>query len=407
MSQGFVRKRGSTWTYYFEDDPDPSTGRRVQRSKGGFATKKDAQAALAEVTSELNKGRFVEPHRIRVGEFLTDRWLPSIKETVRFSTYDHYRRNAEIHVAPRIGGIQLANLTPVRINAFYTDLLASGRRDGKGGLSPKSVRNIHVMLRKALADAHRWELVARNPVEQANPPANVRSAAREEFRTWTAPELRQFLDSMRGKKHFAAMYLAATTGMRRGEVLGLRWRDVHFREGTISITQTLLSVAYELRFSKPKTQRSRRSIAVDRATMEVLAAHRERAVAEAEFEGAGEGDALVFSKPDGSPFHPDWFRQVFERQVARSDLPRIRFHDLRHTHATLALRAGVHPKIVSERLGHSSVALTLDIYSHAAPDIQAEAADTVARLIFGPYRKDEGPEQDPQTDGDDEEGCEE
>lgn len=403
---GFVRKRGSTWTYYFEDEPDPVTGKRVQRSKGGFATKKNAQSALHEVTSDLNKGRFVEPHRIQIGEFLAERWLPSIEETVRFSTFDSYRRNAQLHVIPRIGGIQLRNLTPLRVSALYTELLRDGRRDGRGGLAPKTVRNIHLMLHKALADAHRWELIARNPAEQVTPPGNGKDTSNGELRTWTAAELRCFLDSMRNKKHFAAMYLTAMTGMRRGEVLGLRWRDVHFRESTISITQTLISVAYEIRISKPKTQRSRRSISIDRSTMEVLDQHRERTIAEAEYPGAGEGDPLVFCKPDGSPYHPDWFRQVFERQVARLDIPKIRYHDLRHTYATLALRAGVHPKIVSERLGHSSVAVTLDVYSHAVPDIQAEAADTVARLIFDTHSTERRDDDDPEDGADDEEGSE-
>lgn len=398
--RGFVRKRGSTWTWYFQDGRDPDTGKKLQRSKGGFRTKKDAERALAQALSQRENGTFVEPNRIRLRDFLTMHWLPSAKTTIRYSTWDSYRRNFELHVIPRIGTRRLQDLTPVQLNELYTELLDSGRRDGKGGLAPKTVRNIHLALHKALVDAVRWGLLVKNPAEQASPPSrrHVRTK-KPKMRTWTAEELREFLDLMRGHKHFAPMYLAATTGMRRGEILGLRWGDIHFEQGKVSVEQTLISVAYELSFSEPKTDRGRRSIAVDATTLDVLAEHRRHAIDVAEYTGAGKGERLVFCKPDGSPYHPDWFRQVFERKVAGSDLPRIRFHDLRHTYATLALRAGVHPKIVSERLGHATVAMTLDIYSHAVPDIQAQAADTVAKLILGT-------EEVAQSEADDEEGSE-
>lgn len=193
--------------------------------------------------------------------------------------------------------------------------------------------------------------------------------------TWSAEELRHFLKSIQGDRLYAAFLLAATTGMRRGEVLGLRWRDVDLAAARVSIRQTLITIGYELAWSTPKTDRGRRNVALDPTTVEALRAHRAQQLEERLLLGPSfRDDDLVFCQPDGAPIHPDSLCGLFERFAKRASLPRIRFHDLRHTHASLALTAGVHPKVVSERLGHADIALTLNTYSHAIPALQETAA---------------------------------
>ncbi len=201
--------------------------------------------------------------------------------------------------------------------------------------------------------------------------------------TWTAGELGRFLDFVVDDRLYGAWVLAATTGLRRGEVLGLRWSDVDLDSGRLAVRQTLVSVAYETKFSTPKTKRGRRSVSLDATTVMALRSHRKRQLEERmEWGPAYQDSGLVVTRENGVLVHPDRFTQMFDKHVKNSGLPRIRLHDLRHTHATLALAAGVHPKVLSERLGHATVAFTLDVYSHAVPALQEEAAERVASLIF-------------------------
>ncbi len=264
-----------------------------------------------------------------------------------------------------------------------------GRRRHRGGgrpLAPKTVRNCHIVLHRALADAERLGLVARNAAHVAQGPA----VERTEAATWTADELARFLDHVATDRLLAAYVLLATTGMRRGEVLGLRWSDIDLAGASLSVRQTLQSVDGEIVIGAAKTNRSRRRIALDPSTVRMLEAHRRRQHEERLLLGpAWDGqDDLVFCNADGSPVHPDRFTRAFERHVAAAGLPPLRGpHNLRHTWATLALQAGVHPKVVSDRLGHATIAVTIDTYSHVAPSLDAEAADTVADVIFGTRRE--------------------
>jgi integrase len=220
----------------------------------------------------------------------------------------------------------------------------------------------------------------RNPALFAPPP----TPRRGELRTWTAEELRQFLDSVRDDRLYAAWRVAALTGMRRGEVLGLRWADLDLDAGWLAVRQTLVVVENHFEISEPKTTRGHRQLALDPETIMALRSHRKNQAAERLAAGpAWTTSALVFTRQDGTPLHPEHVRRLFDRHLQRAGLPRIRFHDLRHTHATLALQAGVHPKVVSERLGHTTVAMTLDVYSHAIPAMQQEAATIVADLLTG------------------------
>jgi integrase len=242
------------------------------------------------------------------------------------------------------------------------------------------VRYIHTIVHKALADAVDDGLLESNPAERAKPPRPGRSGRRE-LRFWEPAQLARFLEQARGTPLEALWYLAAFTGMRRGEVLGLRWRDVDFEHRRLSVRRSVVCVANRLIETTPKTHQAR-VIDLDQHTVQVLADHRmTQSRRHAERGAALDGDARVFTTPAGDPLHPEVITDRFHVLVRRAQLPRIRFHDLRHTHATLAIRAGVSPKVISERLGHHTPEFTMHQYAHVLPGMQAEAAERVAELV--------------------------
>lgn len=243
------------------------------------------------------------------------------------------------------------------------------------------MRLVHTLIRQVLADAVKWNRLARNPADSADPPSASAAKSRE-MQTWDRDQVRAFLARVGDDRLYAAWRLAATTGLRRGELLGLRWRDVDLDAARCSIVQTVVDGSGKPEISKPKTERGRRSVALDAETVAALRAHRKAQAAERLALGpAYQDNGLVFCREDGAPIWPRTFSRAFERHGEAAELPVIRLHDLRHTHATLALAAGIHPKVVSERLGHSSVGITLDLYSHAVPAMQEDAAAKVAALI--------------------------
>lgn len=379
--------RGGSWTVYWWDHDED--GRRRQRSKGGFKTKQQAQSFLTALLSAKQDSTYVAPAKGTVAEYIRDTWLPAQRQRLRVSTFDDYARRIQQYIVPAIGGIRLQELSAGDLDRFYADLLDDGSIRG-GGLAPKSVRNVHIVIRKALADAARKRLVSRNVALDADPP-RVPSPGETEFDTWTPDELRSFLEGISDHHLAPAFVLAAATGMRRGEVLGLRWQDVDLVRRTVSIRQTVLNVAYKVMLGEPKTARGRRTISLDVATSAVLQSHR-TATAERRLKmglGAPNSD-LVFARDDGRPIHPDLFSKTFDRTVKRLGLRKVRLHDLRHTYATLALQAGVDAKTVSARLGHATVAFTLDVYTKAVPQLDRAAADEVAGLIFGSTASEEG-----------------
>jgi integrase len=387
MTQG---RRGSvkqaangSWGFVVDVGAD---GERKQTRRRGFATRKAAQAELTRVLGSLEQRIYVAPKRQTVTTFLTDTWLPAIEHTVRPSTFDSYRRNIRLHVAGRpIGRRQLQDVDGSDLNALYARLLA-GDTDNRA-LSARSVRYVSTILHRAFKDAVKWQAVVRNPVEASDPPKKSRSP---EMQTWKASELGTFLTGTAAGRMSGAWCLLATTGMRRGEVLGLRWSDIDLDGARLTVTRTLISTGAQRRgdpamaWGTPKTAKGRRQVALDPGTVAALRAHRARQLEERLAVGEGYGDQdLVVAMPDGKPVHPKTMSYWFELEIKRLGLPRIRLHDLRHTHATLALIAGVHPRVVQERLGHANVSITLDTYSHVDLDMQAAAAARVAALVTG------------------------
>jgi integrase len=267
----------------------------------------------------------------------------------------------------------------VQLNLLYAHLLENGRRRGGGGLSPKTVRNIHVMLHRALKDAVRWGYLPRNVADAVDPPVG-RSAERH---VWTPDQLGAFLEHVRADRLYALWLLVATTGMRRGELAGLRWVDIDFANARVSPQRPRVVVDYAVQVSEPKTAKGRRALALDAATLAVLREHQTRQAEEKAVIGAGYRDSgLVFTWPDGAPIHPDLITRWFEQHSRAAALPRIRLHDVRHSYASAALAAGVPAKVISERLGHATVGFTLDTYSHVLPGLDAAAAQAVAQLIL-------------------------
>ncbi len=378
-------KQAANGSWYFVVDIGEA-GERKQTKRRGFPTKRGAQAELTRILSSLEQQSYVAPKRQTLAAFLTETWLPAIEHTIKPSTFESYRRNIRLHVAGRpIGRRQLQQLEPADLNALYALLLRGD--DEHRPLSARSVAYIATILHRAFRDAVRWQALVRNPVEVSDPP---RPSAKPEMRTWRAHELAAFLAGTSEDRLSGAWWLLATTGMRRGEVLGLRWSDVDLDAGSLRITRTLITTDVQrkgepgMAWGTPKTAKGRRTVALDPATVSALRQHRARQLEERLALGAGYTDEdLVVCLVDGRPLHPKTLSYYFERETRRLGLPPIRLHDLRHTHATLALQAGVHPRVVQERLGHANVSITLDTYSHVDLDMQAAAAARVAALMKG------------------------
>ncbi len=369
------------WTWSFTVDINPPGAPRRQLTRSGFDTRAAAQRSLDELKGAVSRDQYVEPDRRSLERFCRDNWLPVVRRSLRPSTFCSYEDQLRAHVFPAIGSIPLQGLEPNHLDELYGKLLNSGRLNGTGGLSPRTVRYIHTIIGKALKDAVRWGLVVRNVADLATPP-RPRDTRAPEMVFWTPQEVARFLEATRSDREHPVWVLALTTGMRRGEVVGIRWRDVDLEAGRLHVKSTLVSVRYRVIESDPKTEKSRRPIALDQKTIAVLREWRVRQLEERLLCGEGWVDnGLVFTRPDGSGLHPDRVSKLFDLAVARAGVPRIRFHDVRHTWATTALRAGVHPKIVSERLGHSSIQVTLDIYSHVSEEQDREAATKVADLF--------------------------
>ena len=293
-----------------------------------------------------------------------------------------YERNIRLHINPNIGHIPLQKLQPEDLDRLYAKLLSDGKRNGKdGGLSARSVRAVHTTIQSALSDAVRRGTVVRNVADLADPPAAGRSE--QAMSVWTSDELRCFLEAISGHDLYPLYLLAATTGMRRGELAGLTWCNVDLDAARLTVNQQILSVGYNLIESSLKSATSRRTIDLDPLTVAELRRHRRNQLEQRMATGRRSDDGYVFAKPDGSPVHPDYISQTFRRAVAKLDVPRIRLHDLRHTHASILLQQGVNAKVVSERLGHSSVAFTMTVYQHVMPGMQAQAAATFGAAVFG------------------------
>jgi len=353
-----------TWAYAV--DVAPKGAPRMQKTKAGFATKAEAVEAIANLQTEKRDGTYIEPSKQTVAMYL-DAWLAGAKgSSIRTSTWKSYEVIMRTHVVPELGAVLLQQLTRDQVRAMYAKA-AQGR-------SQKTVHNVHLALRKAFADAVDGGLLRANPAERAH----KLSADRPEMQTWSAAEVRLFLERSADDDNRVVWRLALQTGMRRGELLGLRWQDVDLEASRLSVRQQLVRADDQVVFGPPKTKAGRRSISLDAGTVTALRAHKLR-----QSPLSASKHDLVFARADGRPHDPDVITQQFESATRRAGVKRIRLHDCRHTHASLLLEAGIHPKVVQERLGHSSVMVTLDRYSHVVPNMQADAAARIGMVVDG------------------------
>jgi integrase len=283
-------------------------------------------------------------------------------------------------VVPALGKTPLADLRPHHIQAYYVEALKSGRTDGTGGLSPRTVAYHHRILSEALEQAVRQNLLVRNPAKMVDPPRPKRA----EIGMLAAEDIRRFLQAAAESEYFGLLVAALYTGARLGELLALQWRNVDLDKRTMTITHTLYRTGSEWHLKEPKSARSRRQIVMPASLASNLLEHRKTLEAErAAMGGVLTAEDFVFGQLNGKPRDERSVNRGFDRVLRNAGLRHIRFHDLRHTHASLLLKAGVHPKVVSERLGHGSVSFTLDVYSHVMPGLQESAAVKLEELIGG------------------------
>jgi integrase len=370
--RGTIKQRSKgSWTLWW-DEPRAEDGKRRQRSKTIKGTKKDAETRLREILASLDSCSYVVPSKQTVGDFLI-RWLKDYAaHNVRPRTLDGYRDIIEQHLIPSLGPIPLISLTPAHIQKYYSRALESGRLDGKGGLSARTVKHHHRLLVEALGHALKWGLVVRNVALAVTPPKPVNS----EMHTLDNTGVHKLLEASRRTPYYPLIHLALYSGLRRSELLGLRWKNVDLGMATVSIVQ----VMHKLRdgsivYSEPKTAKSRRMVVLTPTSALALKEHRQKQADLANRLGKPlSGDDLVFCNVDGTPLSPSTVSHAFLDIARKAGIKGIRLHDLRHSHASLMLKQNIHPKIVQERLGHSTIAITLDLYSHVTPGLQEAAA---------------------------------
>ncbi len=369
--RGSTVKRGRSWSaVYDEQTPD---GKRRQRWKGGFRTQGEAQTYLNSVLPKIADGSYVAPSELTLGDYLTGEWLPAIAGTVRPSTARAYASSVTSRIVPRIGHLRLQGLSGGHLNAFYAEL-------EQAGLAVASRRLTHAVLRRALKDAVRWGKTSRNAADAADPPETPVSSAT----AWTASELGRFLAYGETDRWFPLWRLGAMTGMRRGELCGLTWLALDLDAADLRVDQQLVTTRGGLTFGPPKSKGSRRRIALDAGTVDLLNAHREAQLLERDLTGEAYSDHdLVFAHEDGMPIHPDRLTERFTLLRKQAGLLSGSLHTLRHTHATLALTDGVPLHVVAARLGDRPETV-LRTYAHLLPSSDTEAAERVAALVSTP-----------------------
>ncbi|HLI07066.1 MAG TPA: tyrosine-type recombinase/integrase [Ktedonobacteraceae bacterium] len=335
-------------------------------------TRKEVATKLNEAIQEQKQGILATGPQQTMEQYLT-RWLEEVhRPTIRESTYLNYRRFLDNHILPALGHIYLNKLTPQLVQSFYTQKLQEG-------LAPGSVRDMHMVLHKALENAVRWRLVGRNPCDDVSPPQSVQHIAQP----LTQKQAIRLLEAAREHRLGALLTVALATGMRRGELLGLQWQDIDFEDRSLQIRRSMVRLGNRgVVESQPKTSKSRRKIPLPRFVIEMLKEHRTRQLeARLRAGSAWEENDLVFCNGFGRFFDQGQLHVEFQKFLKDAGLPPMRFHDLRHSAASFLLAMGVHPKVVQEILGHSVIGTTMDTYSHVLPSLQREAMDKMDDLF--------------------------
>lgn len=364
--------RHGTWGFAVSGGSHPGTGRRVQVRKMGFATKREAQQERARAVDQIASGAFRADRKLTLGEYLPT-WLDRrVRDGLRPSTELMYRRYVEQDIIPAIGRIKLAELRRFHVDRFIQDLTAAGR-------GATTVRRIHATLSSALTAAERLSLVDSNAASKVALP----STGKKKLRIWEPETVRAFLD-FAGRSRLSPVFeVAVFTGLRRGELAGLRWVDIDFTRRELVVRQQRVQVGGAVVEGAVKTGAGQdRRVSLGSEAVGSLMAWKLRQDEERELWGAAYVDSgQVFTYEDGRPLRPEFISRSFETLVAQSGLPRMSFHDLRHEHASLLLSGGVDIAVVSKRLGHSTISVTSDLYSHLLSDANRSAAEAVESVL--------------------------
>jgi integrase len=368
LRKGQVHKRGSTWSYRIGIGKD-NTGIYRRKTKGGFKTKKEAQNALDEFVYQLNLKHKYEPHRIKLKDYLYQ-WLTDKIGQIESSTYTTYKYVISNNINNELGDYYIQELTPRLIQNFIN------KQHQEKGLHPESIRKIHTIIKSALQRAEDWDMISKNPSKVVSIPKNIK----RKVSVWSKDEAKFFLKSISDEFWYIVYFLALTTGMRQSEILGLKWNDISWDEKYIHVRHTLTHDGKTIRHGT-KTQNSSRNIAITDEVLEELLKHK-RLITDLCINNPNN---LVAISRSGTPINPKNLLRSFYRILDNHNvnLPKIRFHDLRHCHATFLLKNGINPKIVAERLGHSDIRMTLNTYSHLLPNLQREAVETFTKDFFG------------------------
>ena len=367
------RTKGS-WEVRFWGPAD-ADGQRQRIYETVRGSRRDAERVMRERLGTVESGSFVEKSKETVAEFMR-RWLETYAASnTTPRTQQGYRGTISRYIAPAIGGIPLQGLRPQHIQKMYADML-------ERGLSARTVLHTHRVLREALGHAMKWGILIRNPADATTPPR----PQRQEIAMWDDQTISRFLETAEDSPYRAFYHLAVLTGMRRSELCGLKWESIDLARGKALVVRTLQRIYGKgLVEGQPKTARSRRPIALSANAICLLQQIRKRQLEQRLAGGpAWQDSGYVFTHPSGTPIDPDTLTHDFQAIVRQAGLPHLTLHGLRHAHATMLLTSGIHPKVVSERLGHSNIAITMDVYSHVLPDMQEAAAQAVdERLATG------------------------
>lgn len=372
--KGHIRERGKGNWYAVIDVRDGVTGKRKRKwhslpnSKG----KRDAQNECAAIIAKLASGEYVEPSKTTVAQFM-ERWLDQIQTQVSPRSFERYAEIARKNIIPALGQLYLKRLHPENISTAYKQALISGRRDGAGGLSPRTVHHMHRVLKQALKQACAWGELHRNPADLVRPP----KVERKTMQTYDMPQTVALLEAMRLSRMFVPTVLGVLCGLRRGEIAALRWANVDLDAARLSVVESAEQTAQGVRLKETKSGKAR-NVSLSQTVVDELRKWKARQAQEFLRLGVRpDKSTFIVTKEDGQPIQPRSLTHEWDRLIAKTKLPRIRLHDLRHSHATHMLQSNINPKIASERLGHSKVGITLDLYSHGMPGMQEDAAAKV------------------------------
>ena len=373
MRGHIVKRYKNSYSIVLNLGKDPATGKRKQQWISVKGTKKNAEKRLAELLHQFDNGTFTKPGKTTLADYL-NRWLKDCCwSNLAPRTVEGYENIVRRHLIPSLGQIPLTQLKPEHLQYVYTEKLSAG-------LSHRTTRYMHVTLHKALHDAVMLRIIARNPADAVKPPR----VQRHEMHTMNESDIHIFLEFAKSTPYYALFYTALFTGMRRSELLAIRWSDVDLILCQLSVTRALHQLQDGSRiFRQPKTAKGRRLISLSPSTAIVLREHREQQEKMRQDLGSTlTEDDLVFCQTNAKPLLPNSVSHAWTKLARRTGLQGIRLHDARHTHASLMLKQGVRPKIVQERLGHASIQITLDTYSHVAPGLQQAAANRFDDIVL-------------------------